>query len=294
MRLIPAGHQAPESWANGVLHPGKWRGLRVLGWGMALVLLLFGGVKLTGYLMRPAHTAPWLFVHVEIAVAVGLALYVAAVRWGERRPVTELAPGGAVSELAIGLLFGFALFSAVMLILVAAGGYTLSAPHVAPAWTSLTLSLESGVMEELLFRGILFRLLWGALGLRWALGVSAAVFGLMHLLNPDHSLMGALDLIIEAGLLLAALYVVTGRLFASIGCHFAWNFTQGYVFGVQVSGTPFGASVLHAQAVPGASIWLTGGDFGPEASAPAVLAGLLTAIALIAWHLRHGKRRVPS
>jgi membrane protease YdiL (CAAX protease family) len=260
--------------------------VRILAWGLALVLGVAGAPMGVGLVLRrvaAAQSGPALLLHIAIACACGLAAYTALVRWGERRPVTELAPARALPELAIGLAGGAALFSVVILLLVALGGYTLTAPRPAIPWQGISLSLSSAVIEELLFRAILFRLVWGAMGLGWALGISSVVFGLLHLLNPPPDPMGALSLIVEAGLLLAAAYVVTQRLFVSIGGHFGWNFTQGYVFGAHVSGTDFGPSIMRADAVRGASTWLTGGHFGPEASAPAVIAGLLAALALLAW-----------
>ncbi len=52
----------------------------------------------------------------------------------------------------------------------------------------------------------------------------------MHLLNPAATLTGALFISIEAGLLLAAAYMVTRRLWMSMGFHMAWNYTQSAVF----------------------------------------------------------------
>ncbi len=93
--------------------------------------------------------------------------------------------------------------------------------------------------------------------------------------------MAALAVALEAGLMLAALYVLTGRLWASIGAHIAWNFTQGYVFGARVSGVDLGPSLYRAEPVAGAGTFWTGGPFGPEASWPAVLLGMPVAAAAI-------------
>ena len=91
--------------------------------------------------------------------------------------------------------------------------------------------------------------------------------------------------------MLAALYVLTARLWASIGAHIAWNFTQGYVFGANVSGIPLGPSLYRAEPVAGAGPLWTGGAFGPEASWPAMLLGSLAAAAILAWAARRARAR---
>lgn len=83
----------------------------------------------------------------------------------------------------------------------------------------------------------------------------------------------------ETGIMLAALYALTGRIWMSIGAHAAWNFTQGYVFGAAVSGSELGPAIARSTAAPGRSEWLTGGAFGPEASLP----GLAVCLAIGAW-----------
>jgi membrane protease YdiL (CAAX protease family) len=79
--------------------------------------------------------------------------------------------GGLAPDLAIGVALGAAFFSVVMAVLLATGAYTLTGPTAAAAWLPLADSLE-GTVEELIFRGSIFRLLSGVLGIWWALGLS--------------------------------------------------------------------------------------------------------------------------
>ena len=101
---------------------------------------------------------------------------------------------------------------------------------------ALAMALSSGVFEELLHRGTIFRNLEDMLGSWIALLASALFFGFRHLGNADGNILGALAITIEAGLLLAALYMLTRRLWPCIGFHVAWNFTQAGVFSGAVSG----------------------------------------------------------
>jgi membrane protease YdiL (CAAX protease family) len=142
--------------------------------------------------------------------------------------------GGLAPDLAIGVALGAAFFSVVMAVLLATGAYTLTGPTAAAAWLPLADSLE-GTVEELIFRGSIFRLLSGVLGIWWALGLSSASFGAWHLVKPGAEMMAVLGVICAGGIPLAALYMLTGRLWASIGYHVAWNFTEAYVFGADVT-----------------------------------------------------------
>jgi uncharacterized protein len=95
----------------------------------------------------------------------------------------------------------------------------------------------AGVREEIVFRGLIFRIAEESLGTVWALAISATLFGVIHLIGPNATVLGALVIIFEAGILLAAAFVLTRRLWLCIGLHVAWNFTQCGIFGVAVSGT---------------------------------------------------------
>jgi membrane protease YdiL (CAAX protease family) len=113
---------------------------------------------------------------------------------------------------------GAALFVAVIVVLLATGGYALSGPAATAPWLPLADSAE-GAVEELIFRGAIFRLLSSIFGVWWALGLSSGLFGALHVSKPGAELMAVLGIILAGGIPLAALYVLTRRLWASIGYH---------------------------------------------------------------------------
>jgi uncharacterized protein len=276
---------------RGVLRPGRWVGARGVAWTVALFAIVVAAPILFGLTAKALHfprQGAASMVPLGMAVALTLAAYAAAVHWGEGRRVTELAPSRFAPDFLGGLAFGAAAFVLVMGLLLLGGWYQISAPPPGAPWKGIGIGLGVGVVEELLFRGVLMRMLWEAFGLPVALVVSSSLFGLAHLLNPQHSLMGAVSIIVEAGIMLGALYALTGRLWASIGAHAGWNFTQGYVFGADVSGTDPGGHFFHVTQAPGASWLLTGGAFGPEASVPAVLVGGISGAIVLAIAWRRG------
>ena len=70
-------------------------------------------------------------------------------------------------------------------------------------------------------------------------------------------------------------------MWASIGYHIGWNFTEAYVFGAHVSGTGPGASLYQVQLIPGVDPIWSGGAFGPEASVVTAVHGFVTSAALL-------------
>lgn len=203
------------------------------------------------------------------------------------RRVPEFGLKGDARELATGLAWGAGLMCAVVAVLWAVGAYRVTDV----GWDEgivlgLAVGVQAGFAEEILFRGILLRLLEGWLGTWWALAITATVFGLIHLTNSEATLWGAVSIVLEAGILLGACYLLTRRLWFVIGVHDAWNFVQGGIFGSDVSGTGTGRGLFEA-SFPGPD-WLTGGQMGIEGSVVTVLVCLTAGVVLTLAVRRRG------
>lgn len=271
-----------------VLKSGRLRWLRSLGWMVglfALVLLAVGPAMTVVRHILPTGTPQLAFLANIISGVLAVSVYALLVRFGEDRHPDELAIKPAPAQLAAGLALGAAMFGTVMVIPMAFKLYTIDWLGSAPAWRAGGHAIQAALIEETLLRAILFRLLWRAFGPVPAFIVSAAVFGVSHIVNPGATIVSVLCIALEAGIMLGALYALTGRLWVSFGVHAAWNFTQGYVFGAAVSGGEAGPALAHSVARPEASVLLTGGSFGPEASLPALLVctGIGVGALWLAW-----------
>jgi hypothetical protein len=143
---------------------------------------------------------------------------------------------------------------------------------------ALMTSIMAGVFEELLVRAVVFRIAEEWLGSWLALAISALLFGLAHLANPGADMLSSMAVALEAGIMLAAAYMVTRRVWFAIGIHIAWNFTQGGVFGITTSGVE-GKGYLQGR-LQGAPV-LTGGAFGAEASIVAVVVCLIAGFCML-------------
>jgi membrane protease YdiL (CAAX protease family) len=220
-------------------------------------------------------------------IALAMAIYFGFARWVERREVSELALPGMAKEMGIGLLVGSGLYTGCMLILMVMGIYRMDGLNpVSFLVPAIASALSSGFLEELLFRGALFRIVEEWLGSWISIIVSSVVFGLVHLANPDATLTGAIFISVEAGLLLAAAYMVTRRLWMSIGFHVSWNYTQSAIFGGIVSGG-IAEPGLIKPILEGPEL-LTGGQFGLEASLTAFLLCTTTGVILLVMAVRKG------
>lgn len=220
-----------------------------------------------------------------VAAAVIAAAYFIYVRVVERRDVSELAPRRAPAEFGAGFVLGAALFTTTIAMIWALGDYAVTGIN---PWSSmlapLIAGLAAGVTEEILFRGVIFRITEDWVGSWGALAFSSLLFGAGHLANPHATVMSALAIALEAGVLLGAAFMITRRLWLPIGLHAAWNFTQAGIFGAAVSGTT--QHGLFASKLSG-PVWATGGGFGPEASIPAVVVAL-SSVWLLVYAVRKG------
>ncbi len=226
-----------------------------------------------------------------------VVLVAGATRLLDRRglPVLGWTPSRrAWADMAFGVLLGVALISLVVGVGWAAGWYVRVLPRAGslPKALGQTLLLfaAAGAYEEIVFRSYVLRNFADGLNHR-ALGgprtallagtvLSSALFGLVHLGNPNTTVLGLVNVAV-AGLFLAAGYVLTGRLALPVGLHIFWNFAQGSLYGLPVSGIDFGRSVLTFRP-EGPSV-LTGGAFGIEGGLLGLGAMILAIPATVAW-----------
>ncbi|MGH8287560.1 MAG: lysostaphin resistance A-like protein [Steroidobacteraceae bacterium] len=290
MARTPAGDVAAPSRGQRWLDVVRRRPLLRLPIFFVVLLAAYIGAQVAhGWAIRHARPGGADSGTLEAALLLAaalVALYAGLVRSLERRATRELAPR-ALQAMA-GVVLGVALFSSVFGLLHVAGVARwegISARFdVVPM---LAASILAAIGEELAFRGGLFRILEESSGTAVALALSAALFGLLHGLNPGATIISTAAVALEAGVLLAAAYVLTRNLWFPIGLHLGWNFTEGGIFGVSVSGGAAGKGIFSV-SLAGPTL-LTGGQFGPEASLIAIAVCLTVAVALLVLAVRNGR-----
>lgn len=235
--------------------------------------------------------APTIFAAAGM-ISLAMWIYVGFARYIERREPSDLALKPGLRELGIGMLVGSGLYTAGVLVLMLLGYARIDGMSpVSIMIPAIAMALSSGFLEELLFRGALFRIVEEWLGSWASVVISSVVFGFVHLMNPEATMTGAIFISIEAGLLLAAAYMLTRRLWLGIGFHIAWNYTQSAVFGGVVSGG-VAEPGLFKTVITGPDL-ITGGSFGLEASLIPCLLATTTGVVLAAKAVRRGNVVLP-
>ena len=252
--------------------------LSTIGYGM-----VSAGYDTSDRFFHPSLTIVW--------AAIVLGLYALFVRLMEKHWPTDLSLRRLIPHTLLGLLVGLIFMTLVVSTITASGYATVDWNGFSGTqqFSMFMLFLAVAVGEEMIFRGVIFR--W--LDERWntwvALLISAILFGWIHISNENATWWSSLAIAIEAGLLLGAAYKWSGTLWVPIGIHWAWNYVQGNVFGLAVSGMKVGDTILET-TVNGPDI-ITGGAFGPEASIIAVILGTLITIVFLTNRYRQHTQR---
>ncbi|MFH1373730.1 MAG: type II CAAX endopeptidase family protein [bacterium] len=227
-----------------------------------------------------------------VAFVLFLVAYHLYCRVIEKRPALEISSPGSLPELGVGFLIGAGMM-AFMVGVISVPGYYRIESFNPDSWI-LVMNLPAvgiaAFAEELLFRLIVFKLSEELLGSWLAIMIQAVYFALAHMGNPDASVETTLLLLISAGVLLAAAYMYTRRVWLVLGIHVSWNYFQSTVFGLPTSGKPADGWI---KPVIDGPVWLTGGEYGIEASYMATLLVLVVGIVILRKAIGRGQVVAP-
>ena len=212
--------------------------------------------------------------------AIALTAYILLFRFYEKRKITELRISSFLTNAAAGFAAGFALQAIFILVIYFAGGYEVikinPASFILPAFG---YALTAGFVAEILIVGVFFRLTEQQLGTVPALFIIAVLFGIFHFNAPGATALSIMATAVEAGLLIASIYVYTRSLWAVIFFHFAWDLAEPGVFGGINPGMNVTETLLVSK-ITGPAI-LTGGPTGPQNSIQSLLICLSVSLLLL-------------
>lgn len=231
------------------------------------ILSTIGSSILLSYVQE--YLPPLLVNWVSAGLTLGLLWFLLwlYLRFAERRSFKDIGmPFKKRNVLHIfpGLLFGIALILLSAIPLYATGNYTISfaEPNLLALAGGIPLFIMVGFCEEMITRGAMQHGLLRLSPLP-AVIITSALFSAMHLMNPNLAVLPMINLFL-AGMVMGMLVYATGDIWASIGMHITWNWLQGSVLGINVSGQDFGG--LFSTKIVGSNEIITGGEFGIEGS----------------------------
>jgi uncharacterized protein len=210
-----------------------------------------------------------------------------ALRYIDKRPFVSVGlsfKGNFGKELSQGLGLGFGMMSLIFVFEYSMGWVVIEYRNLGTGeWitifsNSLFLYIVVGYGEEFLFRGYILQALTEGSNKIIAIFAFSILFGFAHEKNPNVTPFAIANIVL-AGIWLTVAYYKTNALWLSIGMHFSWNFTQGFIFSFPVSGTTSVKEQIGTAVVTGPN-WITGGSFGPEGGVLATII-ILSGTALI-------------
>jgi membrane protease YdiL (CAAX protease family) len=193
----------------------------------------------------------------------------------QRAPIGEMGlvfRSGWKREFGLGAALGWGMLLASILPLVLSGGLIVTFWTLPRQFGILIIDLlvlaVASLAEEVAFRGYPFQRLIDTVGPFLATIVASLVFAAAHMFNPGANRASFLITVFSSWFLSVA-YLRTRALWVSWGWHFAWNASMAVLFGLPVSGITQFSPVIQSNTV--GPLWMTGGDYGPEASAVTAL-----------------------
>lgn len=234
---------------------------------------------------------PEIMIPTLICTVFGTIISIVYCRFGEMRSLGSIGmrKKKLVPHYLTGLVIGTVLMSAIVLLSLLTGTQKISScsgiNYVTIAGYMLGWFIQ-GMSEEFIFRGYLMNSIGGKHKAVLALTISSVAFSLAHTTNPGFGPLVFFNLALFG--LFAALYMLlTDDIWGSCAIHSVWNFVQGNIFGISVSGSGDAMSFLRTSPASESKL-LTGGEFGIEGSIFTTIV-MLSAVAAVAVLMKKKK-----
>lgn len=272
--------------------PRLARGVLAAGVSLSCTFLLVYAPALLSWLKTPQQFLAVRALSVLVVLLLTRVVLAPLVR-ATAADLGLAASGRTMVRAFVGLGAGCLALTLAFCVAWGAGGLVVIPGAAATSASLVAFELAtfviSALFEELCFRVGLVGVLRMVLPAPLSVGISAAVFGLLHATNPGASTLAVANTAL-AGVLLALLFVERdGRpripsLGLCTGFHVGWNVMQNQVFGIPVSGF---AGHSRLVAVEASDVAWSGGSYGLEAGWGATCALVVACL----WAVRRADLR---
>jgi uncharacterized protein len=290
------------------------------GWRFIVAfIVVFGSFVVGEYVARGFTTSLAIrnMINRPVSTAIMLVVFLLMARFVDHSsdPPEHIGLGTQrpwMRDLLVGTACGVLLVSACVGFIAIVGAYSVGAGPMLNVnrWLAVAvvawIFIFGAITEELGFRSYAFtrliecftsvagmipsavsRKYSSQIGSWLAILFFSGLFGAVHLGNPNATFWGFANTVL-IGIFFGLLMVRTGSLWLLWGVHFGWNFSLGALYGLPVSGIGQ-FSVLWTGHASGPK-WLTGGDYGIEASATAAAVVLIGIVAIVSAKRPGGAR----
>ncbi|MCQ2531998.1 MAG: ABC transporter permease [Saccharofermentans sp.] len=230
---------------------------------------------------------PAFLIFMSIGYMGIIITYFLRVKYKEKGSYITLGLGGTnkLRNYAKGLALGLLLMGSVYLVLIITGQLTPSMPtltagNILTIFAGILMWLPQGAAEEVMFRGFMLPRQGARYGTKFALIFSSVLFAGFHSMNVGFTPLAFINLFLIA-FFFALLDLYAGHIWYSCAAHTMWNFLQGNVFGLQVSGNQGAATLLTANYTSNAKDIITGGAFGPEGGLAVTFVTIVAIVILV-------------
>lgn len=275
-----------------------------LAWPVGVVIIYAGlvGGDLLGAMVlgHPAKGEPLFQFTDFFGFGTVVLLLLLWLRLKERRSFLSvgLREAQPVRRLLGGLVIGAAMMTVGVLVPWALGQYQLGASSHgrlgvdALGWLVplLLVFVLQGSTEELVTRGYMLQTASRQLGTPVAIAGTSIIFSALHM---DFDPVPFLNIVLYA-VFACFVALADGSLWRICGIHAGWNYCQGNIYGLPVSGNPEGTTLWSFGPAPGSNVLLTGGSFGVEASLVGSAVLLIALGVAVAYYRRVSPRPVPT
>jgi membrane protease YdiL (CAAX protease family) len=271
-----------------------WRIIICLGIVLAVFIPIAGLLKVWD-LLTPDKTAAVnsddfislvsvvFFIGLNISIIVGSWL---ALRWIDKRPYPLLGLDfnlGAFKDFGLGFFLGFLNLLIIFFVLNMAGLIEVGLSEINPTLFTFMgryfiAFAVAAIFEEIINRGYFFQALIEGTRAWIAVLIISLIFVIGHKSNPGFGWNNAVFFFVH-GILYCILYLKTRSIWVPAGFHLAWNWTQGSIFGMNVSGTVIEKTIFVCETR--GSELLSGGDFGAEGSLISIVISILFILFLL-------------
>jgi hypothetical protein len=211
---------------------------------------------------------------------VFLTAYGLYAKFIEKRKAFEISSKLGCKEFGKGFFISVVLVGAVVAYMAVIGNYMIAGwnPDKKVVIDLFIKFMIGALLEEIIFRLIIFRLTEELLGTWIALIIQAVLFGFAHMANDNSTLFTSFSVIIVGGIIYTGAFMYTRRIWLVLGLHAGWNYFQSGIFGMPNSGTAYKGLIF--PDIRGEE-WITGGSWGIEASYMAILVVLIAGVYFI-------------